>query len=246
MGDNEKTIGEGHSRLNLKLPGRQELLVERIAALKKPTVLILAGGRPVTINFASKNIPAILETWYLGETMGDAVADVLFGNYNPGGKLCVPFPKDVGQIPLSFPMKPSADARGSANVSGFLYPFGFGLSYTSFTYNNLKVDTGNYKTKEEIKVSFSIKNTGHYAGDEIVQLYIHDEVSSVTTYVRKLRGFERVSLQPGEEKEVTLTLKKYDFSLLNQEMKRVVEPGWFNLLVGASSEDIRLQQRIKL
>lgn len=246
VGDNEHTIGESHSRLDLKLPGRQELLVEKIAALKKPVVLVLVGGRPVTINFASKNISAILETWYLGETMGDAIADVVFGKYNPGGKLCVPFPKYVGQIPLSFPMKPAADARGDANVSGFIYPFGYGLSYTEFSYSELKVNTEKYKPAGEVSVSFRIKNTGKYAGDEIAQLYIHDEVSSVTTYVRKLRGFERVSLQPGEEKEVTMVLPRNAFSLWNREMKRVVEPGWFNIMVGASSEDIRLQQRIQL
>jgi beta-glucosidase len=246
VGDNEKTIGESHSRLDLKLPGQQELLVEKIAALKKPVVLILVGGRPVTINFASKNIPAILETWYLGETMGDAIADVVFGKYNPGGKLCVPFPKYVGQIPLSFPMKPAADAKGDANVSGFIYPFGYGLSYTEFAYSDLKVSTEKYTSAGEVTVSFKIKNTGKYAGEEIAQLYIHDEVSSVTTYVRKLRGFERVSLQPGEEKEVTLVLPRIAFSLWNREMKRVVEPGWFNIMIGASSEDIRLQQRIQL
>lgn len=246
VGDNENTIGETHSRLDLKLPGRQELLVERIAALKKPTVLLLVGGRPATINFANKNIPAILETWYLGETTGDAIADVLFGKYNPCGKLCVPFPKYVGQIPLSFPMKPSADAHGDANVSGFLYPFGYGLSYSTYAYSNLKVNTDAYTSKGEVSATFHIKNTGKVAGVEVIQLYINDEVSSVTTYVLKLRGFDRVSLQPGEEKEVKLVLQKNDFSLLNRDMKRVVEPGWFKIMVGASSEDIRLVQRIKL
>ena len=246
VGDNENTIGETHSRLDLKLPGRQELLVERIAALKKPTVLLLVGGRPATINFANKNIPAILETWYLGETTGDAIADVVFGKYNPSGKLCVPFPKYVGQIPLSFPMKPSADAHGDANVSGFLYPFGYGLSYSTFVYSNFKMNTDAYSTKGEVTATFRLKNTGKVAGAEVAQLYINDEVSSVTTYVLKLRGFDRVSLQPGEEKEVKLVLQKNDFSLLNRDMKRVVEPGWFKVMIGASAEDIRLVQRIKL
>jgi beta-glucosidase len=246
VGDNEHTIGESKSRLNLKLPGRQEELVRRIAVLNKPTVLLLVGGRPVTINFASKHIPAILETWYLGETMGTAIADVLFGRYNPGGKLSVPFPKFVGQIPLSFPMKPAADAAGAANVSGFLYPFGFGLSYTNFEYGSLHIKMDTYKTKGEISVSFTIKNTGTHTGDEVAQLYIHERVSSVTTYVRKLRGFERVTLEPGQQKEVTMVLHAHDFSFLNRHMKRVVEPGWFDTLIGASSEDIRLQQPVKL
>jgi len=246
VGDNENTIGETHSRLDLKLPGRQELLVEKIAALHKPTVLILVGGRPVTINFANKNIPSIVETWYLGEYTGKAIADVLFGKYNPGGKLSVPFPKSVGQIPLSFPMKPSADAHGDANVSGFLYPFGYGLSYTTFKYNNLHVDTNSYRSKGEIAVSFNLKNTGDREGDEIVQLYLHQEISSVTTYVKKLRGFDRIKLQPQEEKEIKIVLKKDDFTLYNQAMERVVEPGWFQIMIGASSEDIRLNTRVKL
>jgi len=246
VGDNENTIGETHSRLDLKLPGRQELLVEKIAALNKPTVLILTGGRPVTINFANKHIPSILETWYLGEYTGKAVADVLFGDYNPGGKLPAPFPKYVGQIPLSFPMKPAADAHGDANVSGFLYPFGYGLSYTTFQYSELKIDDSALSSKNEIKVSFKIKNTGQVAGDEVAQLYLHQELSSVTTYVRKLRGFERVRLEPQQEKEVKMILPKDSFALYNQEMKRVVEPGMFQILVGASSEDIRLTKSIRL
>jgi beta-glucosidase len=246
VGDNENTIGETKSRLDLKLPGRQQLLVEKIAALNKPTVLLLVGGRPVTINYASKHIPAILETWYLGERTGEAIADVLFGNYNPSGKLCVPFPKHVGQIPLSFPMKPAADARGDANVSGFLFPFGFGLSYTRFTYSELQVNASHFKSSGKVSVTFSVKNTGTRQGEEVVQLYLNDEVSSVTTYVRKLRGFDRVALAPGEAKTVTLMLSANDFALYNREMKKVVEPGWFNILVGASSEDIRLQQRILL
>jgi len=246
VGDNEKTIGETHSRLDLKLPGRQELLVERIAALKKPTVLILTGGRPVTINFANKNVPAIVESWYLGEYSGKAIADVLFGDYNPSGKLPAPFPKYVGQIPLSFPMKPSADGRGDANVSGFLYPFGYGLSYTTFIYSDIKIDTSALKTKNEIGVSFNLKNTGDRSGVEVVQLYVHQKISSVTTYVKKLRGFDRIELAPQQEKEVKIILPKDAFSLYNQEMKRVVEPGTFEIMIGSSSEHIQLTKDIKL
>jgi beta-glucosidase len=246
LGDNNHTIGETYSRLDLKLPGRQEILLERIASLNKPVVLILVGGRPVTINFAKRTLPAILETWYLGEHTGKAIADVLFGDYNPGGKLCVPFPKYVGQIPLSFPMKPAADAHGEANVSGFLFPFGYGLSYTTFEYSDLKTDARNYKVTGEVLISYKIKNTGKSAGDEVVQLYINDEVSSVITYVERLRGFDRIHLLPGEEKEVKMILKANDFSLLNRDMKRVVEPGWFKIMIGASSEDIRLKARLYL
>lgn len=246
VGDNDKTVGESKSRLSLDLPGRQELLVRKIAALKKPTVLLLVGGRPATINFASKNIPSILETWYLGEKMGTAIADVLFGTYNPGGKLPVPFPKSAGQIPLSFPLKPGAGGNGDADVKGFLYPFGFGLSYTTFSYSDMKVNTDDYATKGQVLVSCKVKNTGQREGDEVVQLYINDELSSVTTYVRQLKGFERIALKAGEEKTLQFLLSKRDFSLLNRNMERVVEPGSFKILLGSSSEDIRLQARINL
>ena len=246
VGDGEKTIGEGKSRLNLKLPGRQDDLVKKIAELNKPTVMILVNGRPATINYANKHIPSIIESWYLGETTGKAIADVIFGNYNPGGKLSVPFIKHVGQIPLSFPMKSSADGRGDANVSGFIYPFGFGLSFTTFQYSNLNINTNNYKNKGKVEVSFTLKNTGKIKGDEVVQLYIHDEVSSVTTYEKLLRGFDRITLAPNEEKIVKFELTANDFSLLNKDMQRVVEPGWFTIMIGASSEDIRLKSKIEL
>jgi beta-glucosidase len=247
LGDNENTIGETKSRLNLKLPGRQELLLKRIAALKKPTVLLLVGGRPVTFGFDHKVIPAIVETWYLGEYTGKAIADVIFGRYNPGGKLSVPFPKTVGQIPLSFPMKPSADAesKDDANVSGFLYPFGYGLSYTDFQYSDLKIVNA-YPQEKKIKISFKIKNTGSRSGDEVPQLYFQDEVSSVITYSKNLRGFERVHLDAGESKTVQFVLSERDLSLLDANMKRVVEPGWFNIIIGSSSEDNRLSSRIKI
>jgi beta-glucosidase len=247
LGDNENTIGETKSRLNLKLPGRQELLLKRIAALKKPTVLLLVGGRPVTFGFDHKVIPAIVETWYLGEYTGKAIADVIFGRYNPGGKLSVPFPKTVGQIPLSFPMKPSADAesKDDANVSGFLYPFGYGLSYTDFQYSDLKIVNA-YPQEKKIKISFKIKNTGSRSGDEVPQLYFQDEVSSVITYSKNLRGFERVHLDAGESKIIQFVLSERDLSLLDANMKRVVEPGWFNIIIGSSSEDNRLSSRIKI
>lgn len=246
LGDNEHTVGETHSRLNLDLPGRQGLLLKSIVATGKPVVLIHVGGRPTTFNYAERTAAAILETWYLGEQTGNAIADVLFGNYNPGGKLPVPFPKHVGQIPLSFPMKPAADAKGDANVSGFLYPFGFGLSYTTFRYSDLFIDTADFDKTGKLTVKFSVQNTGEREGDEVCQLYVRDELASVTDYVKKLRGFDRVRLKPGEKKEVKLVLTRYDLSILNQQMQRVLEPGWFTIMIGASSEDIRLKDRISL
>ncbi len=246
MGDNEKTIGESHSRLNLNLPGRQGLLVKRIAALHKPTVLLLVGGRPFTIDFASAHIPAILETWYLGENTGKAIANVLFGNYDPGGKLSVPILKFVGEVPLSFPLKPGADGRGDARINGPLYPFGFGLSYTQFQYSNLRVDPSGSGLNGELRVSCDIKNTGKREGVEIAQLYIHQVVSSVITFDRKLRGFLRVDLQPGQQKRVVFHLKKSDLAILDSQMKWKTEPGWYDIMIGASSTDIRLQHRIDL
>ncbi|MHB1921405.1 MAG: glycoside hydrolase family 3 N-terminal domain-containing protein [Chitinophagaceae bacterium] len=246
LGDNNQTVGEARSRINLKLPGIQEELLRRIAALHKPTILLLVGGRPVTINYAKQHIGAILETWYLGEDMGTAIAKTLLGEVDPSGKLSIPFPKFVGEIPLSFPLKPGADDGGNASVNGYLYPFGFGLSYTHFAYRDMQVDRSTELPNQEIVVTCRIKNTGNVAGTEIAQLYLHQEISSVTSYVRKLRGFTRVSLQPGEEKEVKFVLHPEDFSLLNRKMKWVVEPGWFDLLIGSSSENILLQQRIKM
>ena len=248
MGDNEQTIGETKSRSNLRLPGRQELLVKKVLALNKPTILLLVGGRPVTFGFDTQKLQGLLATWYLGEYMGQAIADVLFGKYNPAGRLSMPFPKSIGQIPLSFPFKPGANATGTedAHISGFSYPFGFGLSYTQFRYSDLKIDQSKFGAEGKLSVSFKIKNTGSVDGDEVPQLYFNDEVSSVTTYVKNLRGFERVFCKAGEEKVVQMVLTAHDLSLLNLDMKRVVEPGWFNFMVGSSSEDIRLQQRIKL
>lgn len=246
VGDNDKTVGESKSRLSLDLPGKQDVLVRRIAALKKPTVLVLVNGRPISLNFANKNMSAILETWYLGEKMGTAIADVLFGTYNPGGKLSVPFPKSAGQIPLSFPLKPGAAGNGDADVKGFIYPFGFGLSYTKFEYSDLKVNTQNYASNAEVMVSFKLKNIGNRVGDEVAQLYLNDEISSVTTYVKRLKGFQRIHLQPGEERLVKMVLSKNDFSLLNKSMERVVENGSFKIFIGSSSEDVRLTTKIEL
>jgi len=247
LGDNENTIGETKSRLNLKLPGRQEQLLYAVSQLNKPTILILVGGRPVTFGFDIKLKCSILETWYLGEKTGTAIADVVFGKYNPAGRLPVPFPKSVGQIPLSFPYKPSADAESEedANVSGFEFPFGFGLSYTTFKYSDLKI-TNSFHQNGKILVSFKVTNTGHLDGDEVVQLYTRDEISSVTTYDQNLRGFSRLHLKVGETKAVEFILNERSLSLFNENMKKVVEPGWFKIMIGSSSEDIRLYSRFQI
>jgi len=244
LGDNGETVGESHSRVNLDLPGHQEALLEAVAASGKPVVLLLTNGRPLSINWAAAHIPAILETWYLGEGTGTAIAEVLLGKYNPGGKLPIPFPKSAGQAILTFPMKPGDEGSGQARVKGFLYPFGYGLSYTQFAYSDLQVSPQKPVQGEDIQVSFTVTNTGSVKGDAVPQLYVHDSVSSVTTYVRKLRGFSRVTLEPGQSRKITFTLKPRDLSLYDRQMHFSEEPGGFDLLVGASSEDIRLKKGV--
>ncbi|HEX5552677.1 MAG TPA: glycoside hydrolase family 3 N-terminal domain-containing protein [Chitinophagaceae bacterium] len=243
LGDGSKTIGESHSRVSLDLPGHQEQLLEAVAATGKPVVLLLVNGRPLTINWAVANVPAIVETWYLGEATGTAIADVLFGKYNPGGKLAIPFPKSAGQAILTFPMKPGDEGSGRARVKGFLYPFGYGLSYTTFKYSGLTVTPLKPKAGQDIKLSFTVTNTGGVKGDAVPQLYIDDELSSVTTYVKKLRGFTRLSLAPGESKPVTFTITPHDLGLYDRQMKFTEEPGWFTAMIGSSSEDIQLKEK---
>lgn len=198
LGGNEKTVREEYSRTSLDLCGRQEILLQAVHAVGKPVILLMIDGRASTINWAERYIPGIVHAWFPGEFMGDAIAQVLFGDYNPGGKLAVTFPRSVGQIPFAFPFKPGSDSKGFVRVTGSLYPFGYGLSYTTFAYRDLKIDNPVIGIQGSVKLSCKVKNTGKVAGDEVVQLYLRDEVSSVTTYVKVLRGFERVHLQPGD------------------------------------------------
>ncbi len=251
LGEDDRIAGEARSRSSLDLPGNQRKFLMELKKTGKPVVLVLINGRPLSINWANENIPAIVEAWFPGLYGGTAIADVLFGKYNPGGKMSVTTPKTVGQIPVNFPYKPDSQAgqenAGSPNGYGVsrivdeLFPFGYGLSYTTFEYSDLQIAPKNGGIESSVKVSFSIKNTGDYDGDEIVQLYINDEVSSVTQYVKQLRGFERVSLKAGEEKEVNFTITPDDLALYNRKMERVVEPGKFNVYVGSSSTDIKLE-----
>ncbi len=245
IGGGARTCGENKSRTSLDLPGRQLDLVKAIHATGTPTIAILINGRPLSINWCDKYLPAILETWYPGSEGGTAVAEALFGDYNPGGKLTVTFPKTVGQIAMNFPTKPNAqiDAQGKevARVNGVIYPFGYGLSYTSFAYSDLTISPARRKADGPISISFEVANTGKVAGDEVVQLYIRDVVSSVTTYEKYLRGFERVPLAPGEKKRVEFTIEPEHLALLDREMKWTVEPGEFLVMIGASSEAIRLE-----
>lgn len=246
LGGNERTVREGYSRTSLNLSGRQEKLLQAVYATGTPVVLVLLDGRAATINWAHKYIPAILHAWFPGEKTGDAVAKVLFGEYNPGGKLPVTFPKSVGQIPFAFPFKPGSDSKGPARVNGVLYPFGHGLSYTTFEYGNLQLDRKSIGTQGSITLSCDVTNTGKIAGDEVVQLYLSDDVSSVTTYVKVLRGFERVHLAPGETQTVRFTLTPQELGMWNKHNEFVVEPGTFTLMIGSSSEDIRLTEVVEV
>lgn len=249
LGGGQRTCGENKSRTSLDLPGHQLKLLQAVQATGKPVVLVLINGRPLSVNWADKFVPAILEAWYPGSKGGTAVADILFGDYNPGGKLTVTFPKTVGQIPFNFPCKPASQIDGGKNpgadgnmsrINGALYPFGYGLSYTTFEYSDLEISPKVITPDQKATVRLKVTNTGKRAGDEVVQLYTRDILSSITTYEKNLAGFERIRLKPGETKEVTFTLDRKHLELLNADMKWIVEPGEFAIMAGASSEDIRL------
>ncbi len=244
LGDSRRTVGESMSRTSLDLPGRQLELVQAVYATGKPVVVVLLNGRPLSINWVNKFVPAIVEGWFPGAQGGTAIAEVLFGDYNPSGKLTVTFPKTAGQIPFNFPTKPNAQWEGEkSRVNGALYYFGHGLSYTTFAYSNLKIDA---RKQTSIDVSVDVQNTGGRAGTEVVQLYTRDLVSSVTTYEKNLRGFARVTLAPRETKTVTFKLTAADLALWNREMKFVVEPGSFRVMIGSSSEDIRVKSDFEI
>jgi len=255
MGETENMFGESRSRTNLDLTGRQQELLQALYNTGKPVVLVLINGQPLTINWPAKFLPAIIEAWCPGPDGGSAVAESLFGEYNPGGKLPVTFPKSVGQIELNFPFKPGSHAGqpgdgpngfGKTNIYGALYPFGFGLSYTTFKYDHLKVSPEIQNANGDIQISVDVTNTGKYEGDEVVQLYFKDLVSSVTVYESQLRGFERIHLKVGETKTVNFVLKPNDLKLYDLKMNWVVEPGKFEVLIGSSSEDIRVKKEFEI
>ena len=244
LGENEQTSREAWAvdhpgdRDSLNLLGNQDDLVKAILPLGKPVVVFLLQGRPDSINYIAENVPAILEGWYLGQEGGTAAADVLFGDYNPGGKLPITMPRSVGQLPDYYYQKPSAKREYLGTTTEPLFPFGWGLSYTTFAYSNLHLDQNTIGTQGSVKVLVDVANTGNVAGDEVVQLYVHERVTSVTQAVKELRGFQRVSLKPGESKAVELSLGPEQLSFLNRDMKRGVEPGIFDVMVGGNSRDL--------
>jgi beta-glucosidase len=233
--------GEGCDRTSLKLPGVQEELVKELCNTGKPLVLVLVNGRPLSLGWMVEKCSAILEAWYPGEEGGNAVADVLFGYYNPSGKLPISFPRDVGQVPLNYNRKLSSFRKYLQMDAKPLFPFGHGLSYTSFEYSSLEIEPKEIGATGHVKISFKIKNVGDRAGDEVAQLYVSDIVASVSRPLMELKGFKRVSLEPGETREIEFTLFAEQLAFYDKHMKLVVEPGVFEVMVGSSSEDIRLE-----
>jgi beta-glucosidase-like glycosyl hydrolase len=251
------TDGEGYDVASLDLTGVQEDLVRAVAATGTPTVLVMTNGRPLSVRWEAEHLPAIVEAWNPGEAGGEAVADVLFGEYNPSGRLAITIPRSVGQLPVYYNYKPSKAYwihRGWARHRGGyvnlpaspLYPFGYGLSYTQFQLSNLRIDPPQIFNHGETHVKVDVENTGKRAGVETVQLYLHEQYAPVSTPVKQLRGFERVSLEPGQKKTVTFTLGPEDLQLLDRNMHRVVVPGTFDIMIGKSSADIVLKGALEV
>ncbi|MDD3628582.1 MAG: glycoside hydrolase family 3 N-terminal domain-containing protein [Actinomycetota bacterium] len=245
------TSGETRDRADLNLPGVQEDLIKAISKTGVPVVVVLVNGRPLSINWAAGNVPAIIEAWLPGEEGARAIADVLFGDYNPGGKLPMSFPRGVGQVPVYYNHKPSGGRshwKGDYVEMGTkpLFPFGFGLSYTNFEYSNLIITPETISHEGEVQISIDVENTGSCRGDEVVQLYINDMQSEVTRPVKELKNFKRVTLEPAQKKTVVFTLYTGQLGFYNKEIKYVIEPGDIKVMVGSSSEDIRLTGLLKI
>jgi beta-glucosidase len=247
VGEAKEMVGEAASRSSLDLPGRQMDLVKEIQATGKPTIVVLINGRPPTMGWIVDNVPAILEAWMGGTESGNATADVLFGDVNPGGKLPVTFPRVVGQVPIYYNhmntgRPPEANNRYTSKYLDVpwtpQFPFGFGLSYTQFKITNLQLSEPRIATSGKLGVSVEVENVGKRSGDEVVQLYIRDVAASMTRPVKELKGFKRITLKPGEKQRVEFTLGPEHLGFYNREMKFVVEPGEFKVMVGASSEDV--------
>jgi beta-glucosidase len=248
VGESAQMSGEAYSRANINIPGIQEELIKAVAKTGKPIVILLMNGRPLTIHWISTNIPSIVETWFLGTQAGNAIADVLFGDYNPGGKLPVSFPYAVGQIPVYYNHKNTGRPRldDSKFVSRYidipnepLYPFGFGLSYTTFDYSEIKLDKREISMNDSLQIAIDIKNTGKYDGEEVVQLYIRDLVGSVTRPVKELKGFKKIMIPSGKSQKVLFTLKPSDLAFYTKDMSFKAEPGDFKVFVGTSSAECK-------
>jgi beta-glucosidase len=255
-GDVPPTDGEGYDVASLDLTGAQEDLIKAIQATGTPTVLVLINGRPLSIPWEAAHIPAIVEAWEPGERGGEAVADVLFGDYNPTGRLAITIARGVGQLPAYYNYKPSKEywmQRGWSHDGGYadmpgtpLYPFGYGLSYTDFKYSNLLINPAQIYQGGDAEVSVDVTNVGKRPGVETAQLYVHERYAPVALPVKQLRGFERVALNPGDTKTVTMKLTPEDLMLLDRDMRWVVVPGIFDIMIGKSSADIVLRDSLEV
>jgi beta-glucosidase len=245
VGDNEQTSREAWAeshlgdRDRLDLVGQQQDLVRGVVATGTPTVVILIHGRPLSVVWIAENVPAIVDAWYLGQETGMALARVLFGDVDPGGKLPVTIPRSVGQLPVFYNHKPTARRGYLFGTTEPLWPFGFGLSYTTFALSEPRLDRSEIGPGESATVSVDVTNTGERAGDEVVQLYVRDATSSVTRPVKELKGFERLTLEPGERRAVSFSVGPRELRFYDRSMERVVEPGEFEIMVGTSSADVR-------
>jgi beta-glucosidase len=238
--------GEFRDRAKLGLPGRQEELIRRVAATGTPVVVMLVGGSAITMPWLDR-VDAVLDVWYPGQEGGHAVADVLFGRVNPAGRLPLTFPMHEGQVPLHYAHKPTGRGDDYLDLTGQpLFPFGHGLSYTTFEYHDLQIDVHDPQDSTALVVSATIQNTGTRSGDEVVQLYLHDVLASVARPMMELAGFARITLAPRETRTVSFRVSRDQLSLLDADMRRVVEPGTWRVLVGASSKDIRLRKEVEV
>jgi beta-glucosidase len=257
MGERFDMTGEAKSRSNIHLPGVQEELIKAVMASGKPVVVLLMAGRPMVFNWTADHVPAILYTWWLGNQAGNAIADVLYGNYNPGAKLPITFPRTEGQIPIYYNHfntgRPARNDNDVNYTSAYIdlpnspkYAFGYGLSYTTFKYSNLQFSKKSMLKKETITVSFDLQNTGKYPGEEVAQFYLRDMVSQPIRPIKELKGFQKVMLQPGETKTITFTIDKEKLAFYNDQLERITQPGEFRLMIGSASDDIRLQDSFEL
>ncbi|HEV2833639.1 MAG TPA: beta-glucosidase BglX [Hanamia sp.] len=250
VGEAADMSGEAKSRSNIHLPGVQEELIKAIYATGKPVIVMINAGRPLIFNWTADHVPAVVYTWWLGTEAGNAMADVLFGDYNPSAKLPMSFPRSEGQIPVYYnhfntgrPAKNKSDLNYVSSYidlqNGPRFPFGYGLSYTTFSYSDIKLSSTSLKPGQTLKASFTLSNTGKYDGTETVQLYIRDLVSSVVRPVKELKGFQKIFLKPGESKALTFTLTVDDLKFFNEELKYNYEPGDFKIFIGTNSEEVK-------
>jgi len=257
MGERADMTGEAKSKSDIHLPGVQEELIKAIQATGKPVVVLLMAGRPMIFNWTAEHVPAILYTWWLGSQAGNAIADVLYGKYNPSGKLPVSFPREIGQIPVYYNHfntgRPAKDEKDLNYVSAYTdllnsprFAFGYGLSYTDFKYSHLQLDKSSLHDNGSITISFDLQNTGKYAGEEIVQLYLRDIVAQPLRPVKELKDFTKLRLNPGEIKKISFTIDRSKLAFYNEKLEYITQPGRFQLMIGSASDDIRLEEEFEL